>query len=56
MWTIINYINISLTVIVGITESESKPYENLLNDCMTVNKVTILQKAENEEYLLFGSS
>lgn len=54
--TIINYVNISLTIIVSVTESESKAYENPLNDCVTVNEVTILPKAENEEYLLFGSS
>lgn len=56
MWTIINYVSISLTVIVSTTDREAKLYEHLLNDCMTMNKITILQKAENEEYVLFGSS
>lgn len=54
--TVIIYVNISLTIIVSVTESESKAYKNPLNDCVMVNEVTILQKAENEEYLLFGSS
>lgn len=54
--TVISYVNISLTIIVSVTESESKAYKNPLNDCVMVNEVTILQKAENEEYLLFGSS
>jgi len=47
-WTIINYVNIGLTIIASVTESESQPYENLLNDFMAMNKVTIFHNAEKE--------
>lgn len=51
-----NYVNICLVVIVSVTEIESKPYKNILNDCMKVNMVTIFKKTKDEEYLFFGST
>lgn len=56
MQIIINHANIGLIITVSVTESESKPYKNILNDCMKVNKFTIFKKTKDEEYLLFGST